>query len=188
MAKQTWKPGTMIYPVPAVLVSCGSLTAPNVLTAAWTGTINSDPASAYVSIRPERYSHGLIKESGEFVINLTTQKLIRVADFVGVKSGRDINKFLETGITAVAASQISAPLIAESPLNIECKVTQIISLGSHDMFLARVAAINVDEKLLDAKGVLHMEKAGLAAYVHGRYYALGRELGSLGFSVRGDKK
>lgn len=188
MAKQTWKPGTMIYPVPAVLVSCGSLTAPNVLTAAWTGTINSDPASAYVSIRPERYSHGLIKESGEFVINLTTQKLIRVADFVGVKSGRDINKFLETGITAVTASQISAPLIAESPLNIECKVTQIISLGSHDMFLARVAAINVDEKLLDAKGVLHMEKAGLAAYVHGRYYALGRELGSLGFSVRGDKK
>lgn len=188
MAKQTWKPGTMLYPVPAALVSCGSLTTPNVMTAAWTGTVNSDPACAYVSIRPERYSYGLIKESGEFVINLTNQKLVRIADFVGVKSGRDMNKFAITGITAIAANQVSAPIIAESPLNIECKVIQIIPLGSHDMFLAKVAAVNVDEKLLDAKGVLHMEKAGLAAYVHGKYYSLGRELGCFGFSVRRDKK
>lgn len=177
----------MLYPVPPALISCGTMEAPNVMTAAWTGTINSDPACTYVSIRPERYSYEIIKNSGEFVINLTTQKLVRAADFAGVKSGRDMNKFAATGITAMAASKISAPLIAESPLNIECQVTQIIPLGSHHMFLAKVAAVNVDEKLLDAKGVLHLEKAGLVAYVHGRYYSLGRELGSFGYSVKRGK-
>lgn len=188
MTKLTWKPGTMLYPVPPVLVSCGDMNAPNIMTAAWSGTTNSDPASVYVSIRPERFSHGMIKKSGEFVINLTTQKLVRVADFAGVRSGRDINKFDAAGITAVAATQISAPMIEESPLNIECKVTKIIQLGSHDMFLATVVAVNVDEKLLDAKGVLHLEKAGLAAYAHGKYYSLGRELGSFGFSVKKREK
>lgn len=187
MARQTWKPGTILYPAPPALISCGSVEAPNVMTAAWTGTINSDPACTYVSIRPERYSFEIIKKSGVFVINMTTQKLVRIADFVGVKSGRDMNKFAVTGITAEAADKISAPLIAESPLNIECVVTQIIPLGSHHMFLAKVAAVNVDEKLLDAKGTLHLEKAGLVAYVHGKYYSLGRELGSFGYSVRKGK-
>lgn len=184
MAKLTWKPGTMIYPVPPALISCGTMEAPNIFTAAWTGTTNSDPASAYVSIRPERYSYGLIKESGEFVINLTTEKLIMAADFVGVKSGRDINKFKATGLTPIPATQLAAPMLEESPMSIECKVTQIIPLGSHDMFLARVLAVNVDEKLLDGKGVLHLEKAGLAAFMHGKYYSLGRQLGSLGYSVK----
>lgn len=177
----------MLYPTPPALISCGAMEAPNVMTAAWTGTINSDPAYTYVSIRPERYSFEIIKKSGEFVINLTTQKLVRIADFVGVKSGRDMNKFAATGITAVRADKICAPLIAESPLNIECVVTQIIPLGSHQMFLAKVAAVNVDEKLLDAKGTLHLEKAGLIAYVHGKYYSLGRELGSFGYSVKRGK-
>lgn len=184
MAKLTWKPGTMVYPVPPALISCGTIEAPNVFTAAWTGTTNSDPAAAFVSIRPERYSYGLIKESGEFVINLTTERLIRVADFVGVKSGRDINKFKTAGITAAPATKINAPILAESPVNIECRVTQVIPLGSHDMFLATVLAVNVDEKLLDNKGVLHLEKAGLASFVHGKYYAMGRQLGSFGYSVK----
>lgn len=184
MAKLTWKPGTLLYPVPPALISCGSIDEPNVFTAAWTGTTNSDPACTYVSIRPERHSYSLIKESGEFIINLTTEKLIRIADFVGVRSGRDLKKFAATGITAVSATKVSAPMVAESPLNIECKVTQIIPLGSHDMFLAKIEAVNVDEKLLDAKGVLHLEKAGLAAFAHGKYYSLGRELGSLGYSVK----
>lgn len=184
MAKQIWKPGTMVYPVPPVLISCGTMEAPNIFTAAWTGTINSDPPSTFVSIRPERYSYGLIKDSGEFVINLTTVKLIRVADFVGIKSGRDMNKFQATCTTAAPATQSKAPILAESPVNIECRVTRIIPLGSHDMFLAKVLAVNVDEKLLDGNGTLHMEKAGLASFVHGKYYAMGRQLGSLGFSVK----
>lgn len=174
----------MVYPVPVALVSCGTTAKPNVFTAAWTGTINSDPASAYVSIRPERYSYGLIKESGEFVINMTTEKLVRAADFVGVKSGRDMNKFKAAGLTAISATRLNAPMVEESPLNIECRVTQIIPMGSHDVFLAKVVAVNVDEKLLDGKGVLHLEKARPAAYVHGKYYSLGRELGSFGFSVK----
>lgn len=174
----------MVYPVPAALVSCGTTAEPNVFTAAWTGTINSDPASAYVSIRPERYSYGLIKKSSEFVINLTTEKLIRAADFVGVKSGRDMDKFKAAGLTAIPATQLDAPMIEESPLNIECRVTQIIPMGSHDMFLAAVVAVNADEKLLDGKGVLRLEKAGLITYVHGKYYSLGRELGHFGFSVK----
>lgn len=184
MAKLTWKPGTMVYPVPPALVSCGTTAAPNVFTAAWTGTTNSDPASAYVSIRPERYSYGLIKESGEFVINLTTDRLVRIADFVGVKSGRDINKFKAAGITPVPSSKLNAPMLEESPMNIECRVTQIIPLGSHDMFLAEVVAVNVDERLLDGKGVLRLEKAGLVSFMHGKYYSLGRQLGSFGYSVK----
>lgn len=184
MAKLTWKPGTMIFPVPPAIISCGTMEAPNIFTAAWTGTTNSDPASAYVSIRPERYSYGIIKESGEFVINLTTEKLIMAADFVGVKSGRDINKFKETRLTSIPATQLAAPMLAESPMSIECKVTQIIPLGSHDMFLAKVLAVNVEESLLDGKGVLHLEKAGIVAFMHGKYYSLGRQLGSFGYSVK----
>ena len=184
MAKQTWKPGTMLYPLPPVMVSCGTIEKSNIITAAWTGTVNSDPPMAYVSIRPERHSHAIIKESGEFVINLTTERLTFAADYCGVKSGRDVKKFSACRLTPAAASAISAPLIAESPINIECRVEQVLELGSHDMFLAKVLAVDVDKALLDTKGVLHMERAGLVAYVHGKYMTLGRQLGKFGFSVQ----
>lgn len=184
MSKVTWKPGTLLYPIPAVMVSCGTLDAPNVFAASWTGIVNSEPAMTYVSIRPERYSHGLIKQSGEFVINLTTAALTRTMDYVGVKSGRDTDKFALPSITAVPATQLAAPMIAESPLNIECKVEQVTQLGSHDMFLAKIVAVNVDEKLLDAKGVLHLEKADLIVSCHGKYYTLAKQVGSFGYSVK----
>lgn len=174
----------MLYPLPPVMVSCGTMEKSNIITAAWTGTVNSEPPMAYVSVRPERYSYAMIKDSGEFVINLTTERLARAADLCGVKSGRDVQKFRLCRLTPAPASAVSAPVIAESPVNIECRVEQRLALGSHDMFLAKVVAVNVDESLLDAKGVLHMERAGLVAYVHGRYRALGRELGKFGFSVQ----
>jgi len=182
--KQIWKPGTLLYPLPAVLVSCGSVEKPNALTIAWTGTICSDPVMVYVSVRPERFSHKLISDSGEFAINLTTEKLARATDWCGVKSGRNCNKFKQMGLTAEAASQISAPLIKESPVNLECKVTKTIALGSHDMFIAKVVTVNIDERLLDAKGRLQLEKANLLAYSHGDYFALGRKLGTFGWTVK----
>lgn len=174
----------MLYPLPPVMVSCGALERSNIITAAWTGTVNSEPPMIYVSVRPERHSYAMIKESGEFVINLTTERLARAADLCGVKSGREVQKFRLCRLTPIQASSVAAPLIAESPVNIECRVEQRLALGSHDMFLAKVVAVNVDEALLDAKGVLHLERAGLVAYVHGRYRALGRELGKFGFSVQ----
>lgn len=174
----------MLYPLPPVMVSCGTMERSNIITAAWTGTVNSEPPMAYVSVRPERHSYAMIKDGGEFVINLTTERLARAADLCGVKSGRDVQKFRLCRLTPAPASAVSAPMIAESPVNIECRVVQRLSLGSHDMFLAAVVAVDVDESLLDAKGVLHMERAGLVAYVHGRYRALGRELGKFGFSVQ----
>jgi len=188
LGKVVWKPGTMLYPIPPVMVSCGTMEKPNVLTVAWTGIVCSDPAMTYISVRPERYSYELIKKSGEFVINLTTESLIWTADYCGVKSGRDINKFDLSSITAAAATQTGAPLIVESPINIECRVDRILQLGSHDMFLSKILAINADEKLLDSKGVLHLEKAGLVATSHGRYFALGRQLGTFGYSVKKEKK
>lgn len=182
--KQIWKPGTLLYPLPAVLVSCGTVEKPNAMTAAWVGTLCSDPVMVYVSIRKERHSYGLIKESGEYVLNLTTEKLARPTDWCGVKSGRDTDKFKQMGLTAEAASEISAPLIKESPVNLECKVTQEIELGSHTVFIAKVVAVNVDEKLLDSKGRLQLERAGLMAYSHGEYFALGKKLGTFGWTVR----
>ena len=182
--KQTWKPGTLLYPLPAVLVSCGTFEKPNAMTAAWTGTICSDPVMVYVSIRPERYSYGLIEKSGEFVLNLTTEKLARAVDWCGVKSGRDGNKFAQMHLTPEAASQLSVPLIKESPVNIEREVDKIVPLGSHSMFIGRVLAVDVDETLLDSKGRLQLEKAGLLAYSHGEYFALGRKLGTFGWTVR----
>ena len=174
----------MLYPLPPVMVSCGTMEKSNIITVAWTGTVNSEPPMTYVSVRPERHSYAMIKERGEFVINLTTERLVRAADLCGVRSGRDLQKFRFCRLTPAPASAVSAPLIAESPVNIECRVEQRLTLGSHDMFLAKVLAVDVDEALLDAKGVLHLERAGLAAYVHGRYRALGRELGKFGFSVQ----
>lgn len=187
MAKVTWKPGTMLYPLPPVMVSCGTMERPNVITVAWTGITCSEPPMTYISVRPERYSYGLVRESGEFVINLTTERLVWTADYCGVKSGRDVDKFSLPAITAEPASQISAPMIAESPLNIECRVDRIIELGTHHMFLSKIIAVNADERLLDSKGVLHLENAGLAVTSHGKYFGLGRQLGTFGYSVKKKK-
>ncbi|MEG2596967.1 MAG: flavin reductase family protein [Oscillospiraceae bacterium] len=184
MSKQVWKPGTLVSPVPPVMVSCGTMEHPNVLTIAWTGIVNTTPAMTYISVRPQRYSHLIIKESGEFVINLTTQKLVRTADFCGVKSGADIDKFAVCKLTAEKASIVKAPMILESPMSIECRVKQIISFGTHDMFLAEIVAVNVDDSLLDKNGKLHLDQSGLVAYSHGEYFALGEKLGSFGYSVR----
>lgn len=187
MSKITWKPGTMLAPVPPALISCGTLEKPNVMTAAWTGIISSEPVMTYVSIRPSRYSHELIKNSGEFVINLTTLPLVETADFCGVKSGRDLNKFQATHLTASPCSIVEAPQIAESPVSLECKVKSITNYGTHDMFLAEVVAVNVDETYINDKGRLELEKAGLVAYAHGHYYTLGRNLGGFGFSVNKER-
>lgn len=182
--KIKWNGGALLAPVPPVMVTCGSMDKPNVMTAAWTGILNTKPPKTYVSIRPERYSYGLIKESGELVINLTTEALVRAADFCGVRSGRDTDKFEKCSLTAEASATVSAPSIKESPLSIECKVFDRIPLGSHDMFLCDITAVTVEEGLLDKDGRLRLDKAGLAAYAHGEYFALGKKLGSFGYSVR----
>ena len=175
----------MIYPLPALLVSCGSSPADyNLFTVAWAGTICTNPAMCYISVRPERHSYELIKESMEFVINLTTGAMARATDFCGVRSGRDMDKLAAAKLTVEPASKLSAPVIAQSPLALECKVREIIPLGSHDMFLAEIVAVDVEERLLDEAGKLHLEKAGLMAYSHGEYFAMGKKIGSFGYSVR----
>lgn len=187
--KELWKPGTLIYPLPAVLVSCGSTPDEyNMLTVAWTGTVCTDPAMCYISVRPERHSHAIIKRTGAFVINLTTRDLARATDWCGVKSGRDCDKFRETGLTPLPATGVDAPLIGESPVNIECRVKQVIPLGSHDMFLAEVVHIDVDASLIDPDtGKFCLERAGLLCYAHGEYFGLGSPLGHFGWSVRRKK-
>lgn len=184
--KRAFKPGTMIYPLPAVLVSCGDEPSNyNILTVAWTGTLCSDPPMCYVSIRPERHSHALISRTGEFVLNLTNAALVRATDWCGVRSGRDHNKFGEMHLAPEAAQIVKAPLIAESPLNIECKVVEVKSLGSHDMFMANVVAINAEESLIDkGTGQFQFNHTSPLAYSHGKYYALGEKLGGFGFSVK----
>lgn len=185
MGKQSWKPGNMLYPVPAVLVSCRDKEGKdNVLTVAWAGTICSDPVMLSISVRKERYSHPILKESGEFVVNLTTQALTYATDYCGVKSGRDEDKFKAAKLTKGEAEKINAPIIMESPVNLECKVQQVIELGSHDMFLAEVVNVQVSEEYMDEKGAFHLENADLLAYSHGKYYSLGEQLGTFGFSVR----
>ncbi len=169
------------------MVTCGTMEKPNVLTVAWTGIVNSEPAMTYISVRPSRYSHELISENKEFVINLTTAKTLKAADFCGVKSGRDVDKFAEAGLTPVAATAVKAPLIAESPLSLECRVTDVRHLGSHDMFLAEIVAVDVDDAYLDADGKFRLEDSGLIAFCHGGYYALGGKVGSFGFSVEKKK-
>ena len=188
MAKQFWKPSNLLYPVPAVMISCADKNGrANVMTAAWAGTICSDPVMLSVSIRKERFSHQIIKETGEFVVNLTTEQLVQVTDYVGVKSGKDIDKFNLPGdlkITKSPSKIIKAPGIAESPVNLECKVKDIIELGSHDMFIAEVVNTAIDEKYLDENGKFDLSKAKLVAYSHGEYYALGKYLGKFGYSVK----
>ncbi len=183
--KEYWRPGNMLYPIPAVMVSCGIPgERPNIITVAWTGTVCSDPAMVYISIRPERHSHDIIKKTGEFVINLTTEKLAKITDLCGVKSGRDIDKFREYGLTAMKSQHVSAPSIGESPVNIECKVKQIIPLGSHDMFIAEVRGVTVDAQYMDESGKFDLAKARPLVYSHGEYFAEGHFIGKFGFSVK----
>ena len=187
MAKITWNPGTMLSPLPPALISSGDMNKPNVMTAAWTGIICSEPVITYVSIRKSRYSHELISKNKEFVINVPTWKIASSVDTVGVKSGRDLDKFALTGLTAEKCSKINAPQVKECPVSIECKVLEIREFGTHDMFLAEVVAVNVDEEYINNKGGLDLEKAGLLAYAHGFYYTLGRKIGKFGFSVEKKK-
>lgn len=184
MSKQVWKPATLLSPLPAALVTCGTVEKPNVLTIAWTGIINSSPAMTYISVRPERWSHHLIEESGEFVINVTTSDLVRAADFCGVRSGRDTDKFEEMKLTALPASKVSAPVLAQSPISLECKVTEVKHLGSHDMFIAEIVAIQVEDKYIDEAGRLDLRKAGVMFYSHGEYFAQGKKIGQMGYSVK----
>ncbi len=188
MSKVFWKGSALLAPVPAALVSCGTVENPNVLTIGWTGIVCTRPPMTYISVRPERYSYDLIKESGEFAINLTTSAMCRETDFCGVRSGRDTDKFQVCGFHAVTAKEISAPIIEECPVSLECRVTEAKELGSHTMFLAEIVGIDVDERYIDSKGKLNLQQCGLAAYAHGEYFALGRKLGDFGFSVRRKKK
>ena len=183
--KEVWKPGTMLYPVPAVMVSCADSSGrDNIITVAWTGIVCSDPAMVYISVRPERFSYKMIEESGEFVINLSSEALVKSTDFCGVRSGRDIDKWEACGLTRGRASKLKAPLIEESPVNIECAVEKVIKLGSHDMFIGRVLAVDVEARFIDERGRLSLDKCKLTAYSNGEYYALGKLLGSFGYSVR----
>lgn len=188
MAKIKWRGGAMLSPVPPTMVTSSLGGEDNVFTVAWTGITNTIPPKTYISVRPSRHSHRMIRESGEFAINLTTKELVRAADFCGVHTGAKVDKFERCHLEKEAASELSCPILSASPLVLECKVTDVISLGSHDMFLADIVAIDVDESLVDAAGKLHLERAGLVAYAHGDYFELGQRIGTFGFSVAKKKK
>jgi len=188
MSKKFWKGSVLLAPVPPVLVTCGTAEKTNVLTIGWTGIVCTHPPMTYISVRPERYSHDIIRDSGEFVINLTTSAMVRKTDFCGVKSGRNTDKLKVCGFHTVPARNVSVPLIEESPVSLECKVTETKFLGTHTMFLAEIVGVDVDEKYIDSKEKLNLQQCGLTAYAHGEYFALGRKLGDFGFSVRKKKK
>ncbi len=182
--KKSFKPGAMLAPVPAVMVSCGEGEEKNIITIAWTGIINSNPPMTYISVRPSRYSHDIIEKNREFVINLTTEQLTFATDYCGVKSGRDVNKFNEMQLTPTEGDIVRCPMIEESPVNLECRVTEIKRFNSHDMFIAEIAAIHVDEKLVDEKGRINLGEAGILSYVHGEYFGIRKSpLGKFGYSV-----
>ena len=187
MSRKIWKAGTFIYPLPAVMVSCGTMEKSNIMTVAWTGILNTNPAMCYISVRPERYSYNLIKEQGEFVINLTNEKLAYATDWCGVKTGAKVDKFKEMHLTKEKANFVKCPLIKESPVSIECKVKKEINLGSHTMFMAEILCINADEKYIDNKGAFDISKCKLIAYANGGYYSLGKKIGKFGYSVRKKK-
>ena len=188
MAKKIWKSGTFIYPIPAVMVSCGDMENSNIITVAWTGILNTNPAKVYISVRPERYSYNIIKEKKEFVINLTNKDLAYATDWCGVKTGAKVDKFNEMHLTKEECQFVSAPAIKESPVSIECKVTDIKEFGSHHMFIADVMSIDADEKYINEKGSFDISKCNLIAYANGGYYELGRKIGKFGFSVEKKKK
>lgn len=188
MSKVVWKGGTLLSPVPPVMVSCGDMEKSNIITIAWTGILNSNPPKTYISVRPQRHSFEIIKKTKEFVINLTPASLVKEADYCGIYTGAKVDKFEKCSFTKTEASTVGCPLIEECPMNLECKVTDIVELGSHYMFIADITAINVDEALLGEDGKLHLEKAKLAAFAHGEYFELGKKIGSFGFSVKKKKK
>ena len=188
MGKIKWRGGALTAPAPPVMVSCGTMEKSNIITVAWTGIINTVPPKTYISVRPSRYSYDLIKESGEFVVNLTTAELIKKADFCGIYTGAKVDKFAACHLTKIPSTEVAPPTIEEAPLALECRVRHVEPLGTHDMFLADIVAVTVREELLDEGGRLCLERAGLVAYSHGAYYALGRKLGSFGFSAAKKKK
>lgn len=185
MGKQIWRPGNMLYPLPVVMITVSDKEGnSNIITVAWAGTICSDPAMVSISVRPERHSHKMLMESGEFVINLTTKDLAYATDYCGVKSGRDVDKFKEMNLTPIPASVVKAPMIEESPVNIECKITEVKQLGTHDMFMAEVVAVHADEKYMDENNKFHLEKAEPIVYSHGTYFTCGEPIGTFGYSVK----
>ena len=188
MSKIKWKGGALIAPLPPVMISCGDMEKSNIMTVAWTGIINTIPPKTYISVRPSRYSYNIIKESGEFVINLTPSKIIKAADYCGIYTGAKVDKFAKCNLNKEEANEVKCPLIAESPLSLECKVTEIVPIGTHDMFLADIVAVDVDEGLLDKDGRLDLARAGLAAFAHGEYFELGKKIGKFGFSTNKKKK
>ena len=188
MSKVTWKSGTFIYPLPAVMVSCGTMEESNIITVAWTGIINTDPAMCYISVRPTRHSYEMIKKTGEFVINLTTKDLAYATDWCGVKTGAKVDKFKEMKLTKEKANFVNCPMIKESPVSVECKVNEIRELGSHHMFVAEILGINADEKYINENGAFDISKCDLIAYSNGNYYSLGKKIGRFGFSVQKKKK
>ena len=189
MAKQNWKAGNMLYPLPAVMVSVtDGKGQDDIITVAWTGTICTNPPMVYISVRPSRFSHHMLMETGEFVINLTTEKLTRATDYCGVRSGRDVDKFKETGLTREKAEFVKAPMIKESPVSIECRVTEVKKLGSHDMFLAEVLAVHADEKYMDENNRFDLNRARPMVYSHGEYLGIGKKLGTFGYSVKKRRK
>lgn len=188
MSKVFWKSGTFEYPIPAVMISCGDFDKSNITTVAWTGILNTDPAMCYISLRPTRYSYEIISKTKEFAINLTTNQLAYTTDWCGVKSGRDVDKFKEMHLTKEKGQFVKCPLIAESPVSVECKVEKMVELGSHTMFVAKVLSIDADEKYINDKGAFDISKCNLMAYANGGYYSLGKKLGTFGFSVRKKKR
>lgn len=183
-SRTIWKPGTFIYPLPVVMVSCGDMEKSNIITVAWTGITNTNPAICYISVRPERYSYNIIKEKGEFVINLTNQKLAYATDWCGVKTGAKVDKFKQMHLTKQKAQNVKCPIIKESPVAIECKVKEIRNLGSHDMFIAEILSIDVDNKYIDEKGAFDITKCDLITYSNGKYFSLGKSIGKFGYSVQ----
>ena len=188
MGKVVWKPGTFIYPIPAVMVSCGTMEQSNIITVAWTGIIDTNPAMCYISVKPTRHSYSMIKETGEFVINFTTKELAFATDWCGVKSGKNVDKFKEMHLTKEKASFVKCPMIKQSPVSVECKVKEIKELGSHHMFLAEVLAIHADDAYIDKKGAFDISKCNLIAYCNGGYYTLDKKIGKFGFSVQKKKR
>ena len=188
MPKIHWKGSTLLAPLPPMMVSCGDMEKPNIITVAWTGILNTIPPKTYISVRPQRYSYNLIKESGVFTINLTPTQLIRAADFCGMYTGAKVDKFQRCNLTPEAGVNVSCPSIAECPISLECRVSDIVSLGTHDMFIADIVTVSVDEGLLDEKGKLCLERAKLAAFAHGEYYEVGKSIGKFGFSAVKKKK
>ena len=183
-----WKGSALLAPVPSVMVTCGTMEKANIITIGWTGVVSTRPARVYISVRPERHSHSIIKESGEFVINLTPASLVEVCDYVGTVTGRCVDKIKKTGLSLIESKEVSAPTLADSPLSLECKVISVESHGSHDMFIADVVQVSVDESLMDEKGHLCLDRARLLTFAHGEYFEIGRKLGKIGISVEDKKK